>query len=116
MFLYPRSVTGEINSLLFQTTLVVIGVATFSSVLAAFHYYASSLSGHIDDAERAVIGRRGDRLWFVGYSLLFLAPSLILFAVGLIFVGVAWLGLWLVYLLFAIRYFPRVLTGAGTRT
>lgn len=37
-------------------------------------------------------------------------PSLVLFAVGLIVVGSAWFALWLVYLLFLIRYFPRVQT------
>src|SRR5688500_17392707 len=77
VFLYPRSVTGEINDVLFQATLAVMGVATFSTVLAAFHYYASSLSGVIDDADRSVYGRRGDRLWLVGYSLLFLSPCMI---------------------------------------
>jgi hypothetical protein len=46
----------------------------------------------------------------LGYILLFLAPSLILFAVGLLAVGTVWFALWLVYLLFVIRYFPRVQT------
>ena len=50
-FLYPRFVSGEANSLLFQATLVDMGVATF--------------------------------LWFT---------------------------LWLVYLLFVIQFFPKVLT------
>ena len=34
-FMYPRFVSGEINALLFQATLVVMGVATFSFVLAS---------------------------------------------------------------------------------
>jgi len=46
----------------------------------------------------------------LGYTLLFLDPSLILFAVGLLVVGAVWFALWLVYVLFAIRYFPRVQT------
>jgi electron transfer flavoprotein alpha subunit len=44
------------------------------------------------------------------------SPSLILFAVGLLVVGAAWLALWLVYLLFAIIYFPRVQTAQGRRS
>jgi hypothetical protein len=115
VFLYPRFASGEINALLFQATLVVMGVATFSSVLAAFHYYGASLAGRIDDLERAVYARRGDRLWLLGYSSLFLTPSLILYAVGLLVVGSAWFVLWVVYLLFAIRYFPRVLTARPDR-
>jgi hypothetical protein len=109
-FLYPRFQSGEINALLFQATLVVIGVATFSFVFASLYYYGSSLGSRIEDAERARYSRRGDRFWLLGYTLLFLGPSLILFSVGLLTVGAVWLALWLVYLLFAIRYFPRVQT------
>jgi hypothetical protein len=110
VFLYPRFSSGEINAWLFQATLVVMGVATFSFVFASFYYYASSLGGRIDDAERALYSRRGDRFWLLGYTLLFLDPSLILFAVGLLAVGSVWFALWLVYFIFVIRYFPRVQT------
>ena len=110
VFLYPRVATGEVNSALFQATLVVMGVATFAFVLAAFHYYGTSLGSRISAAEHVAFGRRADRLWALGYTLLFLAPSLILFAVGMIAVGSVWLALWLGYLVFTIRYFPRVQT------
>jgi hypothetical protein len=110
IFLYPRFASGEANALLFQVTLVVMGVATFSFVFASFYYYSSSLGSRIDDAERALYSRRGDRFWLLGYTLLFLDPSLILFSVGLLAVGSAWFALWLVYLLFVIRSFPRVQT------
>ena len=110
IFLYPRFASGEVNALLFQATLVVMGVATFSFVFASFYYYGSSLGGRIDDATRARYAQRGDRFWVLGYTLLFLDPSLILFAVRLPVVGSVWLGLWLVYVLFAIRHFPRVQT------
>jgi hypothetical protein len=69
-----------------------------------------SLGDRIDDAERATYSRRGDRFWLVGYTLLFLDPSLILVSLGLLAVGSFWFALWLVYLLFVIRYFPRVQT------
>ena len=109
-FLYPRFESGEVNALLFQVMLVVMGVATFSFVFASFYYYGSSLGSRIDDAERALYSRRGDRFWLLGYTLLFLDPSLILFSVGLLAVGSVWFALWLVYFLFVIRSFPRVQT------
>jgi hypothetical protein len=109
-FLYPRFASGEINALLFQVTLVAMGVATFSFVFASLNYYFSSLGSRIDDAERALYSWRGDCFWLLGYTLLFLAPSLILFAIGLLAVGCVWFALWLVYLLFVIRNFPRVQT------
>ena len=110
IFLYPRFASGEINPLLFQATLVVLGLATFSFVFASFFYYGSSLGSRIGDAERVVYARRGDRFWLLGYTLLFLDPSLILFSVGLLVVGAGWLALWLVFVFFVTRYFPRVQT------
>ena len=112
-FLYPRFVSGEAQPLLFQATLVVMGVATFSCAFASFYYYGSSLGGtRFDDAERALYSRRGDRFWLLGCVMLFLAPSLILFTVGLLAVAFVWLALWLVYLIFVARYFPRVQTAS----
>ena len=110
VFLYPRFASGEVDPLLFQATLLSMGVATFSFVLASFHYYGSSLGERIDEAQRRQFARRGDRLWLLGYTLLFLVPSLILFTVGLWLAGFVWLGLWLVYVLFVARYFPVVIT------
>jgi hypothetical protein len=109
-FLYPRFAKGEINALLFQATLIVMGLATFSFVFSSFYYYCSSLGSRIDDAEQALYSRRGDRFWLLGESLLFLVPSLILFLVGLLAVGSVWFALCLAYLLFVIRYFPKVRT------
>ena len=112
-FLYPRFAAGEVNALLFQATVIVMGVATFSFVFAALHYYRSSLGDLIADAEGAASTRRGDLFWLVGFSLLFLAPSLILVAIGLVVVGCVWFALWLAYLLFMIRYFPKVRSARG---
>ena len=110
IFLYPRFASGEVDGQLFQATLIVMGLATFSFVFASLHYYGSSLGGRMDDAERAQYSSRGDRFWLLGYTLLFLAPSMVLVSVGLTVVGSAWLVLWLIYVVFAIRYFPRVQT------
>jgi hypothetical protein len=109
-FLYPRFQSGEIDPVLFQATLVVIGVATFSFVFASFYFYASSLGSRIAEDERLLYARRGDRFWLLGYTLLFLDPSLILILVGLPAVGSAWFVLWLAYLALVVRYFPKVQT------
>jgi hypothetical protein len=112
IFLYPRFASGEINSALFQVTLGVIAVATFSFVFASFYYYGSSLRTWLGEAERARYYRWGDRFWLLGHTLLFLDPSLILFSVGLFVVASAWLALWVVYLLFTIWTF-RIYSGRG---
>ena len=109
-FLYPRFASGEVDALRFQTTLIVMGVATFSFAFASFYYYGASLGGRIDDAERTQYSLRGDRFWLLGSVLLFLTPSMILFTVRLLAVASAWFALWLVYLFFVMRYFPRVQT------
>ena len=116
-FLFPRFENGRIDPWLFQSALVAMGVATFSLVFASLHYYRSSLAGRIGEDERALYTRRADRFWLLGYTLMFLAPSLVLFAIRLVAVASVWLGLWLVYLLFVIRFFPKVQTPreSGTR-
>ena len=111
IFLYPRYANDEVNPVLFQVTLVVMAGATFSLVFAAFHYYAASLGHRADEVALAQLGRRADRFWLLGYSLLFLAPGLVLLTVDPLFVGGVWLVLWLAYLVFALRIFPRVQAG-----
>ena len=109
-FLYPRFVSGDVDALPYQATLIVMGVATFSFAFASFHYYGASLGGQMDDAERKRHGHRGDYLWLLGCVLLFLVPSMVLFTVKLFAVAAAWFTLWLAYLAFVIRSFPRVRT------
>jgi hypothetical protein len=57
-FLYPRFKSGRINPVLFQATLIAMGVATFSPVFATLHYYWCSLSGRMSDIERTLLARR----------------------------------------------------------
>ena len=110
IFMYPRYANGEIDPLLFQATLTVMGLATFSLVFASFHFYGSSLGERMDAAQRHRYARRGDRLWVIGFTLLFLVPSMVLVTVHLLAVGAIWFALWLSYVLFALRNFPRVRT------
>ena len=109
-FMYPRFESGRINPVLFQATLIAMGVATFSLVFATLHYYWCSLGGRMSDDQRAVYARRADRFWLLGYTTMFLAPSLVLFLIGLLAVASVWLALWLVYLFFVARYFPKLQT------
>jgi fatty acid desaturase len=110
-FLFPKYVSGEADPWLFQATVAVMGLATFSFTFASFFYYCASLGGRFSDADRAKYARRGDRFWLLGYALLFLAPSLVLFSIGLLGVGSLWLALWLVFVLFVVRTFPKVQAG-----
>ncbi len=109
-FLYPKYMSGQVDAFSYQATLVVMGVATFGFAFSSFYYYGASLGGRIDDTERAMYSRRGDGLWLIGCVLLFLTPSLILFTVRLLIVAAAWFALWLVYVFFVMRYFPRIQT------
>ena len=109
-FLYPRFESGKINPWLFQFTLIAMGIATFSLVFATLHYYRCSLVGGMSDTERTLQARRADRFWLLGYTMMFLAPSLVLFLVRLRLVASVWLAFWLVYLFFVVRYFPKLQT------
>jgi hypothetical protein len=109
-FLFPRFESARINPVLFQATLIAMGVATFSLVFATLHYYRCSLGGGISDTDRALYARRADRFWLLGYTTMFLAPSLVLFLLRLRLVASVWLALWLVYLFFVVHYFPKIQT------
>jgi len=106
-FLYPRFESGRINPVLFQATLTAMGVATFSLVFATLHYYWCSFDDGMSDAEKARLARRADRFWLVGYTMMFLAPSLVLFLIRLRIVACIWLAFWLLYLFFVVRSFPK---------
>jgi hypothetical protein len=110
IFLYPRYASGEVDAVLFQATLVVLGLATFAFVFASLHYYGASRGDGISEAERTRLARRGDRFWLIGYTLLFLDPCLVLASVGLLVVGATWFALWLTFVVFVVRFFPRVQT------
>lgn len=107
-FLHPRLAGGEVSPLLLQGVLAVLGFATFSFGIGSFYYYSASLEDRTDDAERDRWFRRGDCCWLLGCVLLFAAPSLVLFLIGLFVVAATWLVLWVVYVFFLLRCFPRV--------
>src|SRR5688572_33255368 len=53
-FLYPRFLSGDVDALPYQATLIVMGVATFSFAFASFYYYGASLGSQIRSEERRV--------------------------------------------------------------
>ena len=114
-FLYPRFESGRINPVLFQATLIAMGVATFSLVFATLHYYRCSLGGWTSDTEMTLHAQRADRFWLLGYTTMFLAPSLVLFLIRLRIVASVWLAFWLLYLFFVVRYFPRLQTPRASK-
>jgi len=108
-FLYPRFSSGEIDPILFQVTLTVIGVAIFSLVYAGLFFYTLTLPYLLNAAERAAVQRRGDLCWLVGYSVLLLEPSLILLTVRLLIVALAWIALWLSYIYLTLHEYRKAL-------
>jgi hypothetical protein len=109
-FLYLRFESGKIDPTLFQATLIAMGVASFSLVFATLHYYRCSLAGSMSDTERTLQARRADRFWLLGYTTMFLAPSLVLYLINLRIVAFVWFAFWLFYIFFVVRYFPQLQT------
>jgi hypothetical protein len=97
-FLYPRYTSGEINSVLFQFTLAIIVSVIFSLVISALYYYGTTLTLSLTPGQVTNIFGKAEAFWLIGYSLLLLEPSLILFTVKLWVVGAYALALWFSYL------------------
>jgi len=108
-FLYPRFASDEIDPVLFQLTLIVIGVAIFSLVYAGLYFYTLTLPYSLDPAESGAIQRRGDLFWLIGYSVLLLEPSLILLTVRLPVVALVWLALWVSYIYLTLHEYRKAL-------
>jgi len=97
-FLYPRNLSGEINAILFQFTLAIIVSVIFSLVISATYYYGTTLTLSLPDGQGTAIFGKAEAFWLIGYSLLLLEPSLILFTVNLSAVALYALVLWFCYL------------------
>jgi hypothetical protein len=107
-FLYPRYLSGEINGILFQFTLAIIVSVIFSLVISALYYYGTMLTLSLPAQKASTIFGPAEAFWLVGYSLLLLEPSLILFTVNnLSTVGYYALFLWFSYLLLTLIQFKK---------
>ena len=96
-FLYPRYLSGEVNGILFQFTLAIIVSVIFSLVHSATYYYGTVLTLSLPRDQAATIFGKAEAFWLVGYSLLLLEPTLILFTINLPVVGSYALVLWFSY-------------------
>jgi len=97
-FLYPHYLFGDINAILFQFTLAIIVSVIFSLVISATYYYGTTLTLSLPDGQGTAIFGKAEAFWLIGYSLLLLEPSLILFTVNLSAVALYALVLWFSYL------------------
>jgi len=97
-FLYPRYFSGDIDPILFQFTLAIIVSVIFSLVISATYYYGTTLTLSLPDGQGTAIFGKAEAFWLIGYSLLLLEPSLILFTVKLPTVALYALVLWFSYL------------------
>ena len=107
-FLYPRYFSGDINPVLFQFTLAIIVSVIFSLVISATYYYGTTLTLSLPDGQGTAIFGKAEAFWLIGYSLLLLEPSLILFTVNLLAVALYALVLWFSYLYLTWLQFKRL--------
>jgi hypothetical protein len=97
-FLYPQYRSGAIDPALFQFTIAVIVTVIFSLVISVLYYYARVVEEYIRREQLTSLLGMPDAFWLIGYTLLLLMPSLILFTVMLPIVAVYGLILWFLYL------------------
>ena len=107
-FLYPRYFSGDIDPILFQFTLAIIVSVIFSLVVSATYYYGTTLTLSLPDGQGTTIFGKAEAFWLIGYSLLLLEPSLILFTVKLPAVALYALVLWFSYLYLTWLQFKRL--------
>jgi hypothetical protein len=97
-FLYPQYRSGAIDPALFQITIAVIVTVIFSLVISVLFYYAWVVEEYIRREQLTTLLGMPDAFWLIGYTLLLLMPSLILFTVMLPIVAVYGLILWFLYI------------------
>jgi len=107
-FLYPRYLLDDIDPILFQFTLAIIVSVIFSLVISATYYYGTTLTLSLPDGQGTVTFGKAEAFWLIGYSLLLLEPSLILFTVNLLAVALYALVLWFSYLYLTWLQFKRL--------
>jgi hypothetical protein len=106
-FLYPRYSSGEIDPILFQFTIAIIVSVIFSLVISATYYYGTTLALSLPGGEGTAVFGKAEAFWLIGYSLLLLEPSLILFTVKLSSVALYALVLWFSYIYLTWLQFKR---------
>ena len=107
-FLYPKYRSTEVDPIMFQFTISVIVSATFCLVVSALYYYARAMEEYIKRDHLTTLLTRPDSIWFLGYTLLLLMPSLILFTINLPAVATYAMILWILNLIFTALQFRKL--------
>lgn len=108
-FLYPKYSDSTIDPILFQLTISVIVSVIFCVVISASYYYATWLTlTSLREGTPIRLGK-ADGMFVLGFTLLLLEPSLILFTVNLPIVAIYGLALWFAYLGITGMLYRRVL-------
>ena len=104
-FLYPRSLSGEVNPALFQTTITVMLEAIFSFGASALYRHMSITSPVKSGPKARLRFRRAELFFSLAFALMLLEPTFVLFTLRLIPVASIALGLWISYLLLYVYQF-----------
>jgi O-antigen/teichoic acid export membrane protein len=107
-FLYPQYRSGIIDPILFQFTIAVIVTVIFSLVISVLYYYARIVEEYAKKEQLMTLLGAADAFWLLGYTLLLLMPSLILFTVMLPIVAFYGLILWFLYLALTFLQFRKL--------
>jgi hypothetical protein len=100
IFLYDRAAAGQINNLLFQSTLLNIVVSLSLISLSSLNYWFVMEALRTTPSRAINYQRRADGFFASSLVLLLLEPTLILATVHLNYVAAAALALWVVGVLF----------------
>jgi hypothetical protein len=96
IFLYDRATAGQINTYLFQGTLLNIVVSLFLISLASLNYWFVMEALRTGSPRASAYERRADLFFASSLVLLLLEPTLILVTVHLYYIGAVAVVLWVV--------------------
>jgi|SRR5580658_1113972 high-affinity Fe2+/Pb2+ permease len=96
IFLYDRANAGQINNVLFQSTLLIIVVSLSLISLSSLNYWFVMEAYRTTPSRAEAYQRRADGFFASSLVLLLLEPTLILLTVKLYYVGGVALALWVV--------------------
>ncbi len=99
IFLYDRANAGQVNDLLFQSTLLVIVVSLSLVSLASLNYWFVMEAYRNVPSRAASYERRADGFFASSLILLLLEPALILVTVKLYYLGAVALAFWVLGIL-----------------
>ncbi len=114
-FLYPRSLSGEVNPDLFQTTITVILAAIFSFGASALYRHMSITSPVKSGPKARLRFRRAELFFSLAFALMLLEPTFVLFTLRLVPVAFIALGLWISYLLLYVYQFKHCNDGRAVQ-